>query len=194
MTEEILNEIGFLKIELLNFECGLSESAAYLSALTVTVNNPNLGHFLVPLTKHRHCKTANLPGLIGCDSIIFFLGRKNITSMLLSNHICRGACITNLSWPFFFFCVQMSSFGCDLGLNGKTSPHHFFPYFVFSFREITHAKLQVFLNQPWQQMHTFADSIVWKNKSLFGKDATRKETVFLRTLFVENKRETSKQK
>ena len=133
MTEEILNEIGFLKIELLNLECGLSESAAHLSALTVTVNNPNLGHFLVPLTKHRHCKTANLPGLIGCDSIIFFLGKKNITSMLLSNHICRGACITNLSWPFFFFfCVQMSSFGCDLGLKlWENIAPSFFPLFCF---------------------------------------------------------------
>ena len=40
----------------------------------------------------------------------------------------------------------------------------------------------------------FADSIVWKNKSLFGKDAARKNIAFLHTLFVENKRETSELK
>ena len=48
-----------------------------------------------------------------------------------------------------------------------------------------HAKMQVFLAENVR----FADSIVWKNKALFGKDATRKNTLFLHTLFVENKRE-----
>ena len=42
----------------------------------------------------------------------------------------------------------------------------------------------------------FADSIVCKNKSFVwkAKDAAKKKTPFLHMLFVENERETSKQK
>ena len=50
-----------------------------------------------------------------------------------------------------------------------------------------HANMQVFLAASAR----FADSIVSKNKSFFGKDTTRKKTAFLDTLFVENERETS---
>ena len=48
-------------------------------------------------------------------------------------------------------------------------PHNFFCCFVFRFREITHGKMQVFLNQPWWQMHASLISIVWKNKSFVWK-------------------------
>ena len=40
----------------------------------------------------------------------------------------------------------------------------------------------------------FADSIVWKNNSLVWKGRRQQKTVFLHTFFVENERETSKQK
>ena len=57
-----------------------------------------------------------------------------------------------------------------------------------------HAKMQVFLNQPWQQMHASLILLFGKTKALFGKDITRKKTAFLHTLFVENEREISEQK
>ena len=80
-----------------------------------------------------------------------------------------------------------SIFACDLGLNGKTLPHNFFCCFVFRFQEI-------FLNQPWQQMHASLILLFGKTKAFFGKDTARKKTAFLHTLFVENERETSKLK
>ena len=57
--------------------------------------------------------------------------------------------------------------------------------------------MQVFLNKPrWQLNTRFADSIVWRNKSFVwkGLDTTKKNTVVLHTLFVENERKTSKLK
>ena len=54
--------------------------------------------------------------------------------------------------------------------------------------------MQVFLNQPWRQMCASSILLFGKTKALFGKDATRKKTVFMHTLFVENERETSKLK
>ena len=72
---------------------------------------------------------------------------------------------------------------------------NFFGCFVFGFREITHAKVQVFLNQPWRQMRASLIPLIGKTKALLGKDATRKKTAFLHIkLFVENDRETSKLK
>ena len=42
----------------------------------------------------------------------------------------------------------------------------------------------------WRQMSTSLILLFGKTKALFGKDAARKNTVFLNTLFVENERET----
>ena len=41
------------------------------------------------------------------------------------------------------------------------------------------------------KMRTSLILLFGKMKALFGKDATRKQTAFLHTLFVENERETS---
>ena len=57
-----------------------------------------------------------------------------------------------------------------------------------------HAKMKLFLNQPWQQMRASLILLFGKTKALFGKDATRKKLWFLHMLFVENERETSKLK
>ena len=57
-----------------------------------------------------------------------------------------------------------------------------------------HAKMQVFLNQPWRQMRPSLILLFGKTKALFRKDATRKKLQFLHMLFVENERETSKLK
>ena len=81
-------------------------------------------------------------------------------------------------------------FACDLGFNRKTLLCNFFGCFVFRFREITHAKMQVFLVANAR----FTDSIVWKNKGFVWKDPVKKHTAFLHMLFMENKRETSKLK
>ena len=54
--------------------------------------------------------------------------------------------------------------------------------------------MQVFPNQPWQQIRTSLILLFGKTKALFGTNATKKENVFLHTLFVESERETSKQK
>ena len=51
--------------------------------------------------------------------------------------------------------------------------------------------MQVFLNQPWWQMRPSLILLFGKTKALFGKDAARKKTVSLHTLFVEKQRETS---
>ena len=80
-----------------------------------------------------------------------------------------------------------SIFACDLGLKRRILPRKFFWCFVFHFREI-------FLNQPWRQMHASLILLFAKTKAFFGKDTTRKTTAFLHTLFVENERETSKLK
>ena len=77
---------------------------------------------------------------------------------------------------------------------GKHCPVSFFAVLFFIFREITHAKVQVFLNQPWWQMCASLISLFLRTKSLFGKDAARKNSVFLHMSFVENKRETSELK
>ena len=42
----------------------------------------------------------------------------------------------------------------------------------------------------WRQMCASLILLFGKTKALFGKDAARKNTAFLHTLFVENKRET----
>ena len=61
-----------------------------------------------------------------------------------------------------------------------------------------HAKMHVFLNQPWQQniYAHYNDSVVWKNKLklCLEKKSARKKTAVLQTLFGENERETSQQK
>ena len=36
----------------------------------------NLGHFLVPVAKHRHCKTTDLLCLLRRARIVFVLGKK----------------------------------------------------------------------------------------------------------------------
>ena len=54
--------------------------------------------------------------------------------------------------------------------------------------------MQVFLNQLWWQMRASLILLFGKTKTLFGKDAARKKTVFKHTLFVENERETSEPK
>ena len=79
---------------------------------------------------------------------------------------------------------------------GKHRPIIFTAVLFFRFREIMHARMQVFLNQPWWQMHTSLILLFGKTKDLFGKDAARKKLRFLHTgtLFVENERETSKLK
>ena len=56
------------------------------------------------------------------------------------------------------------------------------------------AKVEVFLNQPWRQMHATVILLFSKTKVLFGKDAARKRSAVLHTLFVENEKETSKLK
>ena len=74
--------------------------------------------------------------------------------------------------PYFFFLVQMSSiFACDLQLNGKTLHRNFLHCFVSRFREI----MQVFLNQPRQQMCASLILLFGKTKAFFGKDAARKK-------------------
>ena len=59
----------------------------------------------------------------------------------------------------------------------KTLPIIFLHCFVFfcccCFQEITHAKMQVFLDQPWQQMCASLIILFGKTKALFGKDAAR---------------------
>ena len=54
--------------------------------------------------------------------------------------------------------------------------------------------MQVFLNQPWRQMHASMILLFGKTKALFGKEAARKKLRFLHTIFVEYERETSKLK
>ena len=54
--------------------------------------------------------------------------------------------------------------------------------------------MQGFLNQPWRQMRASLILMFGKTNAFFGKDATRKKTAFLDTLFVENERETGKLK
>ena len=66
--------------------------------------------------------------------------------------------------------------------------------YCFCFQEMMHAKMQVFLNQPWRQMRASLILLFGKTKALFGKDTTKKKTAFLHTLLVENERETSKRK
>ena len=85
-------------------------------------------------------------------------------------------------------------FACDLGFNGKALLCNFFCCFVFHFREIMHAKMQVFLNQPWRQMHALLILLFGKTKALFEKDTASKKTVLLHTSFVENESESSKLK
>ena len=48
--------------------------------------------------------------------------------------------------------------------------------------------MQVFLNQPWRQMRASLILLFGKTKAFFGKDAARKKTAFLHTLFVENEK------
>ena len=73
---------------------------------------------------------------------------------------------------------------CDLGLNGKTLSPNFFRCFVFHFRQIMQAKMEVFVNQPWRQMRTSLILMFGKTKALFGKDGIRQKNAFLQTLFV----------
>ena len=54
--------------------------------------------------------------------------------------------------------------------------------------------MQVFLNQPWPQMRASLILLFGETKALFEKDAARKKTAFLHTLFVEKERETSELK
>ena len=63
---------------------------------------------------------------------------------------------------------------CDVGLNGKTLPRNFFCCFVVRFQEITHAKVRVFLNQPWRQMSASLILLFGKTKALFAKETARK--------------------
>ena len=46
----------------------------------------------------------------------------------------------------------------------------------------------------WWQMRAWMILLFGKTKALFGKNAGRKNTVFLHTLFVENEREISELK
>ena len=82
-----------------------------------------------------------------------------------------------------------------LDLTGKHCNVIFSAVFVFRLREITHAKMQVFLNQPWREMRTSLILLFGKTKALFGKDAARKKNcVFAYIKVVENERETSELK
>ena len=104
----------------------------------------------------------------------------------------RGTCISNLVsdlWGHFLASKWANFLHVTLPRNFLS--RNFFCCFVFRFREITHAKVQVFLNQPWRQTHTLLILLFEKTKALFGRDAARKKTVFFLTLFVGNKRETS---
>ena len=55
-----------------------------------------------------------------------------------------------------------------------------------------HAKVQVFLNQPWQQMRALLILLFGKTKALFGKQ--RKKSAFLHTLLLKNETETNELK
>ena len=46
-----------------------------------------------------------------------------------------------------------------------------------------HAKMQVFLHQPWQQMHASLILLFGKTKALFRKDTAREKTAYLHKLF-----------
>ena len=54
--------------------------------------------------------------------------------------------------------------------------------------------MHVFLNQERQQIRASLILLFGKTKALFGKDADKKKTVFLNTLFGENERENSELK
>ena len=56
------------------------------------------------------------------------------------------------------------------------------------------AKEQVFLIQPWEQIHALLILLFGKTKALLGKDASGEKTAFLHTLVVDKERETSEQK
>ena len=86
----------------------------------------------------------------------FFLSSPLSTHSFYFNW--RGTRITNQSDIFL-------ASKCDLGFNWKTLPCNFFCCFVFRFREIMHAKMQVFLVANVR----FANSVVWKNKSFVWK-------------------------
>ena len=79
-----------------------------------------------------------------------------------------------------------------LDLTGKHYPVIFTVVLFFVFKGIMHAKMQVFLNQLWRQMHASLILLFGKNKSqFFGKDLGRKKLRFLPMLFAENKIVTS---
>ena len=110
----------------------------------------------------------------------------------------RGSCKSNLSdfLGRFFFASKWAEFLHEtLDLPGKHYPIFFFRCFVFCFREIMHAKLQVFLYQPWRQMYIALILLFGKIKALFGKDAARKKLRFcIRYLWKMKEKLESEQK
>ena len=85
-------------------------------------------------------------------------------------------------------CLNELNFAHDFGLNVKTLPIIFLHCFVFfcccCLQEITHSKMQVFLDKPWQQMRTSLIILFAKTKALFGKDAAGKNALLLLLFFV----------
>ena len=70
-----------------------------------------------------------------------------------------------------------------LDLTGKHCPV-IFSAVLFSFSGIMHANMQLFLKQPWWKMHASLILLIAKRKALFGKDAARKKSAFLHTIFT----------
>ena len=64
-------------------------------------------------------------------------------------------------------------------LNFCMWPWTFFCCFVFPFQEVKHAKMHVFLYQPWWQMRTSLILLFGKTKALFGKNAPGKKLHFI---------------
>ena len=122
------------------------------------------------------------------------LGRIKILMMHFLHFVCVKMHDLISAFQAVFLPPNELNFRMLLGLNRKTLPCNFYCCFVFRFREITHAKMQVFLYQPWWQIHALLTLLFGKTKVLFGKDTTRKQLRFLHMLFVESKRETCKLK
>ena len=103
-------------------------------------------------------------------------------------------------WSFFHFVALYC-----LYVRKLTSNHrdrfvacvlcYFKMFQIFFWNNPLHSKVQVFLNQPWRQMHSSLILLFWQNKSCLERMPPGKKPAILRImLIVENKRETSEQK
>ena len=92
--------------------------------------------------------------------------------------VCVHNNVSDFLGLFFFLPLNELNFCLLPWTSRENIARNFFCGFVFRFREITHAKVQVFLNQPWRQMRASLIPLFGKTKALFGKDPARQKTAF----------------